>query len=398
VPSPHVKKLPRTVIALGLVSLFTDLSSEMIVPLLPAFLTAELGASGKFFGLIEGTAETVAALLKLYSGAWSDRMRRRRPLVLFGYTLSAVMRPLMALCAAPWQALAVRSADRVGKGLRSAPRDALLAAAAAPESRGWAFGFHRAMDHVGAMLGALAAMLLVMWGFSTRQVFYIAAVPGVFAVLAIIFGVREERGQDAVATDGAPALSWSSQPRALRRYLLVLALFTLANSSDTFLLLKAGETGVPLKFMPLLWIVLHITKAGTNLAGGRLSDRIGARPVIRWGWLVYGAVYVMFGFADVAWQIWVLFALYGLYHGLTEGAEKSLVAKLAPPERKGSAFGMYHMICGIVALPASLLTGVIWDWLGSRVALGVCGVLAVVAAMLLRTVEMTNDQGRSLNE
>ncbi len=377
-------RLPRAVIALGLVSLFTDLSSEMIVPLMPAFLTLQLGATATFFGLVEGVAETVAALLKIFSGAWSDRSGNRRPLVLFGYTLSAVMRPMMALCTVPWQALVVRVSDRVGKGLRSAPRDALLAAATAPESRGWTFGFHRAMDHTGAMLGALLATVLLSVGLSTRQVFWVAAIPGVFAVLAILVGVRDAGNDSRNSAESTGfTLTWSQQPSQLRRYLMILTLFTLANSSDAFLLLKAGEAGIALKFIPLLWIVLHLTKAVTNLAGGRLSDRIGALPVIRGGWLVYGAVYVLFGFANAAWQVWVLFALYGLYHGLTEGAEKALVAKFASPEQKGTAFGLYHSICGIVALPASLGTGFLWEHLGSRTALVACGVVAATAACLL---------------
>lgn len=379
------KKLPRAVIALGLVSLFTDLSSEMIVPLLPAFLTVQLGATATFFGLVEGVAETVAALLKLISGAWSDRSGSRRPLVLFGYSLSAVARPLMALCSAPWQALMVRATDRVGKGLRSAPRDALLAAATATGSRGWAFGFHRAMDHIGAMLGALMATVLLSIGLTTRQVFWVAAIPGAFAVGAILLGVKEagdHAGRKLASGGSIP--SWFRQPRELRRYLMILAIFTLANSSDAFLLLKAGEAGIALRWVPLLWIVLHFSKALTNLAGGRLSDRIGAPPVIRGGWLVYGAVYVLFGVADAAWEIWLLFIIYGIYHGLTEGAEKALVAKLAPPEEKGAAFGMYHAVCGMVALPASLLTGMLWQHFGSRPALTACGILAVVAAGLLQ--------------
>jgi MFS family permease len=378
------RRLPRAVIALGLVSLFTDLSSEMIVPLLPAFLTLQLGATATFFGLVEGVAETVSSLLKLLSGSWSDRSGRRRPLVLCGYSLSAVARPLMALCTAPWHALVVRASDRVGKGLRSAPRDALLASAISPESRGWAFGFHRAMDHIGAVLGALMATVLLSAGLTTRQVFWVAAIPGAFAVLAILLGVREKGDEDGEPPpSGGFNLAWSRQPGQLKRYLMILAIFTLANSSDAFLLLKAGEVGIALHWVPLLWIVLHVTKALTNLAGGSLSDRIGALPVIRGGWLVYGGVYALFGFANTVWEVWVLFALYGLYHGLTEGAEKALVAQLARPAQKGSAFGLYHAVCGMVALPASLLTGMLWQHYGSRMALVACGALALAAAALL---------------
>ncbi len=378
-------KLPRAVIALGVVSLFTDLSSEMIIPLLPVFLTTQLGASATFFGLIEGAAESVAALLKLFSGAWSDRMGRRFPLVLFGYTLSSLMRPMMAFCSAPWHALMVRSADRVGKGLRSAPRDALLSAATDPASRGWAFGFHRAMDHTGAMLGALAAWALLVWGLQIKQVFFIAAIPGLFAVLAIIFGVKESKAQ---TQESAPSKTfgfadWRELNPRLKRYLLVLGWFTLANSSDAFLLLKADQVGIPLKVVPLLWLVLHVTKALTNLVGGRLSDRIGSLPVIRYGWIVYGIVYALFGLANAAWQVWVLFIVYGLYHGLTEGAEKSLVAQLSDDGKRGSAFGWYHALTGAIALPASLWMGAVWQHYGSSMAFIVCAVISISAVCLL---------------
>ena len=380
-------RLPRIVIALGVVSLLTDLSSEMIVPLLPVFLTVQLGASATFFGLVEGVAETVASLLKLVSGAWSDRIGKRFPLVLFGYTLSALMRPLMALCTAPWHALLVRSSDRIGKGLRSAPRDALLTAATAPEVRGWAFGFHRAMDHTGALLGALAATLLLTAGLSTRQIFTVAAIPGVFAVLAIVFGVKESTNISSTRTmKRETSFAWSRLNPRLRRYLLVLGVFTLANSSDAFLLLKAHDVGIPLKLAPVLWMLLHVTKAATNLYGGRLSDRIGPLPLIRYGWLVYGAVYVLFGFASAAWQIWVLFGLYGLYHGLTEGAEKSLVAQLSEKDQRGAAFGAYHALTGLIALPASLWMGIVWQNLGSQTAFSICAVLSIAAVVMLRSL------------
>lgn len=380
---PLIFGLARPVIALGLVSLFTDFSSEMIVPLLPVFLTTQLGASTAFFGLIEGVAESVASLLKLISGAWSDRMDRRRPLVLFGYTLSALMRPLMGWCTAPWQALVVRSADRVGKGMRSAPRDALLTAVTPPESRGWAFGFHRAMDHTGAMLGAIAASIFLAWGFETRQVFFIAAIPGIFAVLTILWGVKEEKSvsQDKPRAGTKKFFSWTQQPQELKRYLGVLAVFTLANSSDAFLLLKAHDVGIATALAPILWIVLHLAKAITSLAGGRLSDRIGPRRVIGAGWAVYGVVYLLFGWSTQPWQVWSLFALYGLYHGLTEGAEKALVAAYAEPQRKGEAFGLYHALTGLLALPASLWMGLAWDQWGSRAAFIITAALSLAAVL-----------------
>ena len=374
-------RLPRAVIALGLVSLFTDLSSEMIVPLLPVFLSTTIGASASFFGLVEGVAESVASLLKLFSGAWSDRAGKRFPWVLGGYTLSAIMRPLMAFCTVPWQVLVVRSSDRVGKGLRSAPRDALLTAATPPEIRGWAFGFHRAMDHAGAMLGALAAWAFLSWGWGTRDVFLIAAVPGVLAIAAIIFGVGRDT-QVVTAPAVAQRLSWRDQPEGLKRFLIVLAVFVLGNSSDAFLLLKAHEVGIPVAAAPLLWIVLHLTEMAANLFGGRLSDRIGPARTIRWGWVWYGAVYLLFGLSSKAWHVWALSAVYGLYHGLTEGAEKALIAEQAPKDRRGEAFGLYHGITGVMALPASLIMGMMWQAWGSGPAFAVGGVLAFVAALM----------------
>ena len=369
--------------ALGVVSLLTDVSSEMIIPLLPAFFTVQLGASVAFFGLVEGVAETVASLLKLLSGAWSDRTKRRFPLVLAGYTLSSVARPLIALCAQPWQVLVTRSVDRVGKGLRSAPRDALLASVTQADARGWAFGFHRAMDHVGAMLGSLLAMLLLALGLSTREVFLWAAVPGVLAVITILVAVKEKSSAASDKPVEEKAQDRQRTAPELRRFLGALGLFTLANSSDAFLLLKASEAGIPLTLVPLLWLILHVTKAVTNLAGGRLSDRIGPLPVLRVGWLVYGVVYALFGFAGAAWQIWVLFTIYGLYHGLTEGAEKALVAQLAKPEGRGRAFGLYHGITGLLALPASLWMGMVWEPFGSHVAFFICAVISIIAAACL---------------
>jgi MFS family permease len=382
---PHAPRLrlPAAVVALGLVSLFTDASSEMIVPLLPAFLTVQLGASVTFFGFVEGVAETVASLLKLASGAWSDRVRRRRPLVLTGYALSAIARPVVALCVLPWQVLVTRSVDRVGKGLRSAPRDALLAAATPAGSRGWAFGFHRAMDHGGAMIGALLAAGLLGLGLSVRSVFLWAAVPGLFAVITIVVAVKEQPGDMAHRCAERPSAIAPRHAPELLRYLGVLGIFTLANSSDAFLLLKAGEAGIPLALVPILWLVLHVTKAATNLAGGRLSDRIGPLPVIRAGWLVYGLVYALFGFATSPWQVWGLFAVYGLYHGLTEGAEKALVAHLAPSGGHGRAFGLYHALTGLLALPASFWMGMVWQHFGSRAAFLACAAISVLSVSLL---------------
>lgn len=377
-------RLSRPVVALGFVSLFTDVSSEMIVPLLPVFFTTVLGASAVMLGLVEGAAETMASLLKLAGGRWSDASGRRKPLVLAGYTLSAVMRPLLAVCLTPWQGMAVRLGDRVGKGLRTAPRDAILAAESHEFSRGWVFGFHRAMDHAGAVIGALVAALLVGWiGLGPRSVFAWAALPGVLAVATLLVFLRESHGAHGSGEQSPPPPDRPALSRELKRFFVPLGLFTLANSSDAFLLLQAQRCGIGIAWIPVLWVVLHLAKAGSNLAGGRLSDLKGRRSVIVTGWATYAAVYALFALASEPWHAWLLFGLYGLYHGLTEGVEKALVADLVTPGGRGTAFGTYHLLTGLIALPASLITGWIWDAAGAGFALGTGAGLALLAAVWL---------------
>ena len=379
-----MRGITRNVLVLGLVSLLTDVSSEMIYPLLPLFLVSVLGAGPAFLGVIEGVAESTAALLKLVSGVVSDRVRRRKPLVLAGYGLSALARPLVALAATPAFVLGVRFCDRIGKGVRTSPRDALIADSVGPELRGRAYGFHRSMDHAGALLGPLVAAGLLGWfAFDLRTVFWCAAAPGLLAVLLIAGGVRE------VPRPSAPARSVAklSPPHGqLRTYLLILLLFTLGNSSDAFLLLRAGELGVTPARLPLLWAFFHLIKMGSVFPFGALSDRIGRRGVIVAGWGVYAAAYLGFALATSELHIWLLFAGYGLFYGLTEGAEKALVADLAIPSERGAAFGWFNAAIGLGALPASLLFGVLWQWYGPLAAFGCGAALAGVAAVLLVTM------------
>ena len=388
-PAGRSRALGRNVLALSLVSLLTDASSEIIYPLLPLFLSTVLGASAAAVGLVEGAAESTAALLKLASGWWSDRVRRRKPLVVAGYALAAVARPLLALATATSQVLAIRMTDRVGKGIRTAPRDALIADSVAPEIRGRAFGFHRAADHAGAVIGPLLAFgMLSGLGLPLREVFLWAALPGALAVLALVVLVREpEREVHAahVAHAAAPGIAGPPDlraplPASFRRYLVVLLLFTLGNSSDAFLLLRASQLGVAAPLIPLLWAALHVVKAASSVPGGSLSDRLGRKPLIVAGWLLYAAVYVLFGRATETWHAWALFLVYGLYFGLTEGVEKALVADLVPAARRGAAFGWYNLAIGLGALPASVLFGMVWDRYGAGPAFGVGAVLAVAAA------------------
>jgi MFS family permease len=388
-PARRTRTLGRNVLALSLVSLLTDASSEIIYPLLPLFLSTVLGASAAAVGLVEGAAETTAALLKLASGWWSDRMPRRKPLVVAGYALAAVARPLIALATTTSQVLAVRVTDRVGKGIRTAPRDALIADSVPAGIRGRAFGFHRAADHAGAVLGPLLAFwMLSGLGLPLREVLLWAALPGALAVVALVLLVRETpRAVSATTSRGTAAPDLRAPlPAGFRRYLLVLLLFTLGNSTDAFLLLRASQLGVAAPLIPLLWAALHVVKAASSAPGGALSDRVGRKPLIVAGWLLYAMVYVMFARATETWHAWALFLVYGVYFGLTEGVEKALVADLVPPARRGAAFGWYNLAIGLGALPASLLFGLLWDRHGAPVAFGVGAALAVAAACGLMAV------------
>jgi MFS family permease len=375
------RPLPRAVKTLGVVSLLTDMSSEMIYPLLPSFLVGALKAGPAFVGLVEGVAESVASLTRIVAGRISDRLPRRKPLIVAGYSLSSLTRPLVAVAMAPWHVLAIRTADRIGKGVRGAPRDALLAEVTAPEDYGRAYGFHRGMDHLGAVAGPLIASGLLLWQNDLRLVFGLAAVPALASIIVLVLGVREPpRVVVPPRAAGAPP-SRLSPP--LRRYLFVVAVFTLGNSSDAFLLLRAQQAGVALALIPLLWAALHVVKSSLSTSGGSASDRFGRRPVIVAGFLLYAVVYAGLALAWRAWHVWALFAAYGIFTALTEGPERALVADLAPPEARGAAFGAFYAVTGVMLLPASLLTGMLWQSVGPAAALGTGAALALAAAILL---------------
>ncbi len=392
-PSPP---LPWTVRLLGLTSLLNDTASEMLAPVMPAFLITVLHATKWQIGLIDGVGETVASLTKLWSGARSDDLGRRRGFVIAGYVIAVLARPLMGLTTSPWQVFGLRTIDRVGKGIRTAPRDAMIAESTSEQTRGRAFGFHRAMDHLGAALGALIAMAFLWWtsqGLTTegsqeewqlRRLFMLSLIPA----LPILFLLPLALKETAKAPEESPKEHRTLQPLNgnFRRYLAALLLFTLGNSSDSFLLVRAKELGVPLYALPILWIVFHLVKSGGNLVTGGWVQRVGARPLIWAGWLWYAAVYIAFGLANSAWQIWVLFLLYAIFYALTEPAEKALVATLAGPQRKGLAYGWFNLILGIGALPASLLFGAIYDRAGPLAAFGTGAAFALAAAAMLMSV------------
>lgn len=383
-PRPTYRELLRgNVLVLALVSLLNDTASEMIFPLLPLFLVGTLGAGPATLGLIEGIAESTSSLVKLAGGWISDRLGRRRPLVAAGYTVAALGRPLIGLATAPWQVLLVRFTDRVGKGVRTAPRDALLAESVPADRRGAAFGVHRSADHLGAILGPLIAsgLLLVLPG-RLRTIFLLAALPGAATALLAATAVREIAPSARTAADGERPGLRDLGP-GFTRYLGVVILFTLGNASDAFLLLRASDLGVTTALLPILWVALHVSKSSSSILGGELADRKGPLQPILMGWFVYALVYAGFAAASAAWHVWALFLVYGVHYGLTEAPEKALVARLAPSELRGRAFGAYHFAVGVAALPASLLFGVVWQKVGAGVAFLMGAALALLAALLL---------------
>jgi MFS family permease len=396
------RRLPRNVFAISLVSLLNDASSEIIYPLLPIFLASTLGASAKAIGMIEGTAESISSLLKLFAGYLSDRWGKRKWLVVFGYALAALTRPLLAFANSWQQVLLIRSTDRVGKGFRSAPRDAMIADAVATEQRGIAFGFHRAMDHGGAVIGPLLGYLLVFLLVANRDaptrreftlVFLLAAIPALAAVMVAIFFMRESN-LASTPREQVPKLTLRGFDKNFKRFLLILALFTLSNSSDSFLLLRARDTGVSITVIPLLWAAHHVSKVLSSLWGGDLSDRMGRKRLIVSGWILYAAVYAGFAFVSHQVSVWILFMIYGIYFGLAEGAEKALVADLVRPEQRGTAYGLYNLAFGITVFPASVLMGVIWDWQGPRTAFLVSASMGLAAAVLLFCSIRTNPDAK----
>ncbi len=383
-PDHSSRRLGRNVYALAAVSFFTDVSSEMIYPLLPFFLTTVLGANPGFIGVIEGAAESTAALLKLVSGWWSDRVKRRKPLIVAGYVLASAMRPLVAIAQTATQVLLIRVSDRVGKGIRNSPRDALVADSVHPSMRGRAFGLRSAADNAGALLGPLIAFgLISTLHLSLRSVFWLAVIPGALAVLTAIFGVVEV-AKHAAAAKAQPTLHGAkNMGGTFWTFLVIVFVFTLGNSTDAFLLLRARQLGVAVALAPILWALLNGVKSISNIPGGVLSDRIGRRPTLIAGWLVYALVYFLFSRATAAWQAWALFAAYGIFFGLTEGAELALIADVVPKERRGIAYGWYYLAIGIGALPASIMFGALWDRFGSGVAFMFGAALALVAALAL---------------
>jgi MFS family permease len=390
----HDRKLPGPVWLLGWVSLATDAATEAIYPLLPFFLTRVLGAGAVSLGIIEGAAEATNSVLRILAGQVSDRSTHKRPLVLFGYSISSLARPFIAVTTSWMQVFAVRMLDRVGKGIRTAPRDAMLAAWATPRMRGKVYGFHRGMDHIGAIVGpTLASVFLLFYPGDYRLLFGLTIIPGALAV-GLLFLVPEPVPPDQRPTtnDQRPTATVDQRPttndqrpfpRSFTTFMLVLGLFTLGNSTDAFLLLRLTDAAGTVQYVPLMWAALHVVKASVSMIGGSWSDRVGRRIVIAVGWLIYAVVYAGFAVSESISSLFGWFLLYGCYFGFAEGTEKALIADLAPVERRGLAFGIYNAVVGFGALAASLLFGYVWSAYGTAAAFGLGSALALVATALL---------------
>lgn len=394
--------LGRTVLALGLVSLLTDAASDMIWPLLPVLLADSMGASASWAGVIEGVADATAALAKYVVGKRSDRLGRRKPFVLAGYGVSSLARPLLALASAPWHALVVRVIDRLGKGLRTAPRDALIAEDTASDQRATAFGYHRAMDNAGAVIGPLLALVVLSWfDNDVRKVAVASAVPGGLAVLALWALVRERAPGDeasrreGVRTDAVPAsVERPAEPitHEFKSYLVVVALFALANASDFFIIAQARRAGVSVRDATLLWAALSLVRALAAGPGGAFAERVGKRRSLVAGWLVYAGAYVAFPLVRGTAALLAVTVAYGVYYGLTEGAEKALVATFAKERGLGRSYGLFSLVNGVGALVSSALFAALFAWGDGRWAWWTAAALALLAAAMLARLRFVSDR------
>jgi len=366
--------LNPNVFFLGMVSLLTDVSSEMIFTLIPLFLANVLKTPFTIIGLVGGLTESVDAIFRIFSGWISDKVGRRKPLTVLGYSISTVAKPFMYLATSWGAVLGVRFSDRIGKGFRSSSRDALIADSVSAGERGKGFGLHRAMDTLGAVLGlAIAAIIIYLvqgggWQLSRetyRLIVLVGIVPAVLAVLMLLFFVHEKRKNLSPGSSSRPGLNlgglMTGFDTRFKVFLVIMAIFTLGNSSDFFVILRAQNLEVSLVQVTLMLVLLNVIEAAVSLPAGMLSDKLGRKRVITLGWFVYALVYLGFALASSPWQIWLLFACYGIYYGIIEGVARAFVADLVPEEKRGTAYGLYHGVVGITLLPASLLAGWLWQ-------------------------------------
>ncbi len=384
--------LDRNIYVAGIVSLLMDISSEMIYPLMPLFLSSVLGASKELIGLIEGVAESTASIVKIFSGWLSDKVGKRKGLTAGGYGFSTLSRPILALATGWHMALIARFLDRVGKGVRTAPRDAIIAESTEPDRYGAAFGFHRAMDTVGAVIGpATAFFMLRAFSGNFRNVFWVSMIPGALAVITILLFIRETAGKQAggrqktaVSGQGSsgPKLSWGKLSGRFRFFVIIAAVFSAGNSSDAFLILRARQAGISSAIIPLLYMMFNTIYSLVSLPAGIAADKFGRKRMILAGFIIFSAVY--FGFARFASvrSVWYLFGAYGIFMGLTEGIQKAYIAEVLPQEFKATAFGIYNMMVGLALLPASIIGGWLWDHVSPAATFYYGSVMALISAGL----------------
>ena len=385
----------RNVTALGFASFFNDTATELAYWLLPLFLVGTLGAGPAALGWIEGIAEACANFSRLLSGWWTDRVGRRKPFVVAGYVLANAVKPLLALAATTLQVLAIRTTDRFSKGIRTAPRDAMLAESVEHARRGSAFGFRQAMDSAGAIVGPLVAFLLLRHHFELRTIFLLAAIPGALSVLVVVGLVRETgTGRKQAPKPAGLAVTPSSErlPRRFRWLLVAVGVFALGNSSDLFLVLRAHQLGM-MAWAPALGLVFNLTYTLLAWPLGHLSDRLPRRWLLAGGYLVFGCVYAGFALVQARWQVWALFAVYGLYYALSEGVLKAMVADVVSPQLRGRAYGILAAVNGSLVLAASMITGQLWERFGPAVPFALSATLGTLGALLVLFLRLDGGEG-----
>lgn len=373
----------RVILIIGLVSLFTDLSSSMIVPILPIYLTTVLHIPLTSIGIIEGIAESTASILKLFSGWITDRFGKHKLLMLIGYGLSNLTKPFFAISGSWSQVLLIRFSDRFGKGIRTSPRDALLADATTKEDRGKSFGFRRALDALGAALGPLVAFgILAIYAGNYQLVFLLSVIPGAISLLLIIFFLKEKESISSIKRS-LPKIKFKQMNRRFLAFSFISTLFAVGNFSDAFLALRAQDAGMIIALIPLAFFTLNLSSSIFSMPVGILSDRIGRRPVLISGFFIFAIIYLGFGIASSVTWIWVLFILYGLYYAFTDGIQKAYIADIVPEGQRGTAMGTFNALTGMAALPASIIAGYLWQSFGPEVAFGVSSGIAILAAVLM---------------
>jgi len=385
-------RLPRPIRLLGWVSLLTDAATEAVYPLLPVFITQVLGGPPVALGIVEGAADATSSLLKVVAGRWSDRAGVRKPIVVLGYALSSLVRPFVAIATSWAHVFAIRVTDRVGKGLRSAPRDAMLATLAPPGERGRVFGYHWAMDHSGAAVGPLLATALLYFSPDNyRLLFGLTIIPGALSVITLL-RVPETAHPRVPAVPKVPRVPKVGLPGALKRYFVISSVFALGNSSDAFLLLQLSQSGVPLMGLTALWSAQHAIKALITMRAGMLSDRVGRRGLIISGWVIYAIVYFGFALSDSMYALVGWFMIYSTYTAAVEGTEKALVADLTPEALHATAFGWHAAVQGVGALAAGIVFGLLWQTFGAPVAFMTGAALSIAAATLLGAADLRDSK------